>query len=218
MDQQPVSNQPTNQYKSSVVPPSASSDPSPKKGVMIVLIVAIVLLVIGIIALVVVWQSQIAEYEAKSKETAQKITELEAQVATLEKEASATIDNDSSAASQSLTAINASKLVTEFYNQYTELYKKTSDTTQTEAKALVAKYGTKDFVTAYAKKQSFDPVFCAQNTPESFTVVGGETTNESSIATVNAVYTANGKKAISVKVIKDGTLLKIDGITCPAAN
>lgn len=218
MDQQPVGNQPVNQYRSSVVPPSASAEPGPKKGVLIVLIVGIVLLVIGIIALVVVWQSQIAEYETKSKETAQKITELEAQVETLEKEASSTIDDDSSAASQSLTAINASKLVTEFYNQYTGLYKKTSDTTQNDAKALVAKYGTKDFVTAYAKKQSFDPVFCAQNTPESFTVVGGETTNESSIATVNAVYTANGKKAISVKVIKDGTLLKIDGITCPAAN
>ena len=218
MDQQPVGSQPTNQYKSSVVPPSASTEPSSKKGMMIVLIVAIVLLLGSIIALIVVWQSQIAKYEAKSTETSQKITELEAQVAALEKEASATIDNDSSAASQSLTAINASKLVTEFYNQYADIYKKITDTTQSEAKAVVAKYGTKDFVTAYAKNQSFNPVFCAQDTPASFAVAGGDTTSESSMATITTTDNKNGKKIITAKVIKDGTLLKIATITCPSTN
>lgn len=217
MDQKPVDNQPANQYKNSVRPPSDSTEPSSRKDVMIVLIVAIVLLLGSIIALIVVWQSQIAEYEAKNFETAQKITDLEKQEENLAKEAK-TLGDNTGAASQSLTAINASRVVTDFYNQYTDVYKKNADTTKTEAKAVVAKFGTKDFVTAYAKKQSFDPVMCAQDTLSTFAVAGGDTTNEFSMVKITTEYAESEKKVITAKVIKDGTLLKIDSITCPVAN
>lgn len=120
--------------------------------------------------------------------------------------------------STQVTTAAAEKIVEDFYSAYIQAQQQNSTAGNQDASlAVVAKYGTTNFINSYPtiqKTKDMDPVFCAQNTVQSISILSSSTDSSGDIV-VNISRQDYGDTANShpsVTVIGG----KVDSVTCPS--
>jgi hypothetical protein len=109
----------------------------------------------------------------------------------------------------------AESLVKDFYSAYIQA---TDEDLRVQSpqptKDVVAKYGTPKFIDYFSQPRAFDPVYCAQNSPDLGVSITKSVANSSGDISVDVSqkYSGGGNIQSSVSVVGG----KIDSISCPS--
>lgn len=131
----------------------------------------------------------------------QKVNDLDSKVSNL----SSQLASQSNATSQNPDLTKSTALVKTFYTAYIK----------NSSPDLIKQYGTSNLV-FYSQyyQHGFNPIVCAQSTPDSIQVTTNKSTDGIANLTVTELYTDSPSKGtISVNVVNQGGL-KIDSLTC----
>lgn len=216
MEPQPpvTSTDPMEPSNQSVIPQQPKHKSGTPKKALLVFVVLILMAGTGLSGWVY-GKSQTAKKADTQKASLQsQISSLKKSQADLKKQL-----NDATKAEKDKTAAaEATQLVKTFYTQYAALFSnETTAQTETQAKALVAKYGTDALVKIYSStNKALDPIFCAQSSPNSLNVGTAQSSATGFTVSVDTIYTNNPKQTLTVQVIKNASDYKIDKVVCPS--
>jgi len=118
-----------------------------------------------------------------------------------------------------LSVAAVTSLLNSFYNQYITANKSTSDTQAAQMKQVIQELGTSSLVNyAYPSTGSYpeNPIICAQDIPNSFSVADVTTTPTSGTGTITELFGSNIVK-INATVVSVPGNMRLNTIMCNPA-